>query len=317
MVNVWVRLILLLLFGLAVTAATEVYSIGLPKDWEQTVIFIEYQRIPGKPCLPRVTFDTPDEEKTALEYCPVGTGFLMRLCGNELLFSNKHIFSLQSEFPLFIRATNKAGRFVRLPINKSWHGHPHPSVDVAAARIDVPPGHDADDISKASFNEDGGRGREKPTSFLVKLQDLRVGDNVLLVGYPSSIPNILEILQTYDAPIFRAGIVSQKFPGVTRIRFREGKQQIEKELKDIFLIDAWSFPGNSGSPVFLEPTMLRYGEDRAQIDLSRPHIIGIQGATITNTGLSIVYAADAIEETAAQVQGAQCAPPLPVNTEKK
>jgi hypothetical protein len=32
--------------------------------------------------------------------------------------------------------------------------------------------------------------------------------------------------------------------------------------------------------------MLRYGEDRAHIDLSRPYIIGIQGAAISNTGLS-------------------------------
>lgn len=309
MVDVLVRIILLV--GFLITGVTDVYSIGLPKDWEQTVIFIEYKRIQGKPCLPKPAFDIPEEEKTALEYCPVGTGFLMRLCGNELLFSNRHVLTLQSQFPLYVRATNKMGQFSRFSI-KSWHGHPHSALDVAAAIIEVPAGHSGDSISQASFDEDSGRKHEKPTSFLVKLEDLRIGDNVLLVGYPSSIPNILKILQEHNAPIFRAGIVSQKLPGITRLEFREGNALIDRELKDIFLIDAWSFSGNSGSPVFLLPTMLRYGQDRSQINLSRPYIIGIQGATIGGTGLSIVYAADAIEETAALVPGAKCPPPIEV-----
>jgi|GEM_PF-5597602 len=304
MVNI-VRIILLI--GFLIAGATEVYSIGLPKNWEQAVIFIEYKRIPGKPCLPKLAFDKADEEKTALEYCPVGTGFLMRLCGNELLFSNRHVLALQSQFPLYVRATNKRGEFSRFSI-KSWHGHPHPAIDVAAANIEVPAGHSGDSISQTSFDEDSDRKHEKPTSFLAKLEDLRIGDNVLLVGYPSSIPNILEILKDHDAPIFRAGIVSQKLPGITRLKSQVGNS----EFKDIFLIDAWSFPGNSGSPVFLLPTMLRYGQDRSQINLSRPYIIGIQGATIPGTGLSIVYAADAIEVTAAIVPGAQCPPPLEV-----
>ena len=152
--------------------------------------------------------------------------------------------------------------------------------------------------------------------FFVKLEDLRVGDDVILVGYPSSIPGILEILQMYDAPIFRAGIISLKLPGVTRVRMQEGQASVEKHLKDIFLIDAWSFPGNSGSPVFLQPTMLRYDDDRPHINLNRPYIAGIQGASIANTGLTLVYAADGIEETASQFPGTQCPPPPPTKTQK-
>ena len=258
---------LILLFGVLFTGVANVYSIGLPKDWERAVIFIEYKRSSGKPCPPKLQFDKPDDEKNAMEYCAVGTGFLMRLCGHELLFSNRHVF--QSKFPLFVRATDKSGQFRRFAI-KVWHGHSNPAVDIAAAIIEVPPGHSGEDVSQISFNEDGDRRGDKPASFLVKLEDLRIGDNVLLVGYPSSIPNILEILDSHDAPIFRAGIVSQKFPGITRLKFREGTQQVDRELKDIFLIDAWSFPGNSGSPVFLQPTMLRYGQDRSHLNLSPP-----------------------------------------------
>jgi len=123
-------------------------------------------------------------------------------------------------------------------------------------------------------------------------------------------------LTKYDAPIFRAGIVSQKYPGITRLKMQVGQVSVDKYLKDFFLIDAWSFSGNSGSPVFLQPTKLRYGDDRPLINLNRPYIVGIQGASMQNTGLTIVYAADGIEETAAQFPGAQCPPPLPTKTQK-
>jgi hypothetical protein len=87
-------------------------------------------------------------------------------------------------------------------------------------------------------------------------------------------------------------------------------------MKDFFLIDARAFHGNSGSPVFLLPTMLRYGDDRPHIDLNRPYIVGILAAGISYSDLAIVYAADGIEETAAQFPGAQCPPPLSAKTEK-
>jgi hypothetical protein len=148
----------------------------------------------------------------------------------------------------------KTGEFVRLKVGP-WQSNPHPEIDIAASLIELPEGAESDDFLVYAFNEDTDRQAKEPQSFLVKLEDLRVGDEVLLVGYPSSIPNVLEILQTYDAPIFRAGIVSLKLPGVTRLKTQEGQALVDKYLKDFFLIDAWSFPGNSGSPVFLQPTL--------------------------------------------------------------
>lgn len=294
-----------------ILGAIEANSIGLPETWERTVVFVEYKRFSGKPCLPNTQFNSADEEKTAPEYCPVGSGFLMKICEKSLLFSNRHVLSAQSRLPLVVRVKNKAGEFVRLKVG-SWQGNPHPEIDIAAALIKLPKGAKIDDFLFSFFNEDQDRKAQDPQSFLLKLKDLRVGDNVLLVGYPSSIKGVLEILQTYDASIFRGGIVSQKLPGVTRLKV----QNSDTSLKDFFLIDAWSFPGNSGSPVFLLPTILQYGNDRPHIKLNRPYIVGIQGATFPGTGLTIVFAADGIEETAAQFPGAQCPPPLPVKTEK-
>lgn len=110
----------------------------------------------------------------------------------------------------------------------------------------------------------------------------------------------------HDAPIFRGGVVSQKFPGSTRLKMDGGV----RDLKDIFLIDAWAFPGNSGSPVFLRPSALRYTVDRPNVNLTRPYIAGVQGAAMGGTGLTIVYGADGIEAVAAQFPDAKCPAPL-------
>jgi Trypsin-like peptidase domain len=314
MTKVWMRRVILVAFIL-ILGATEGNGIGLSERWERAVVFVEYKRLPGRPCLPDTQFKSPNEEKTALEYCPVGSGFLMHICGNTLLFSNRHVLSLQPQIPLVVRMKKKTGEFVRLKVG-TWQSNPHPEIDIAASFIELPEGAENEVFLAFAFNEDKDRQAKEPQSNLVKLEDLRVGDEVLLVGYPSSIPNVLEILQTYDAPIFRGGIVSLKLPGVTSLKMREGQASVQKSLKDIFLIDAWSFPGNSGSPVFLQPILLQYGNDRSHINFNRPYIVGIQGVTISGTGLTIVYAADGIEETAAQFPGAQCPLPLPTKTQK-
>jgi len=67
--------IVVAVFTFLFARATEVAAIGLPENWEHAVLFIEYKRSPGEPCPPKAKFDSPDEEKAALEYCAVGTGF--------------------------------------------------------------------------------------------------------------------------------------------------------------------------------------------------------------------------------------------------
>ncbi len=287
----------------------EAESRALPEGWERTVVFVEVERSAGIPCPPADMFKVPDDEKAAPAYCARGTGFIMNICGNTLLFTNRHV--LASSRPLFVRMSDKAGKFVRLQIGE-WRGHSDLAVDIAAAFINLPKGAKTEDFNVTVFNEDRDRRAEKPQSFLAKLEDLRVGDDVLLVGYPSEIPDVLQILQTYDQPIFRGGVVSAKFPGLTRLKVRQETGAIvETQLKDMFFIDAWSFGGNSGSPVFLQPVVGRYQGDRPHLPLGRSHIIGVQGATIPRTGLTIVYAADGIEQTAAQFPGAKCPATIP------
>jgi hypothetical protein len=314
MTRVWTQRIILAA-AMLIIGASDGYSIGLPKNWERAVVFLEHKRFPGKPCQPNTQFTSPDEEKTAPGYCPVGSGFVMKICGQSLLFSNRHVLSQQSKFPLVVRMENKAGKFERFNIG-DWKGHPHDEIDIAASFVDTPEGFKIEDFVFSFFNEDTDRKAKEPQSFLVKLEDLRVGDDVLLVGYPSSIPGVLDILQAYDAPIFRAGIVSQKFPGVTRLKRWKGGALVEEPMRDFFLTDARAFPGNSGSPVFLLPTRVRYGNDRPHVNLNRPYIVGVLAAGLVQSDLAVVYAADGIEETAAQFPGAKCPPPLSTQPHK-
>jgi hypothetical protein len=80
----------------------------------------------------------------------------------------------------------------------------------------------------------------------------------------------------------------------------------DREIADIFLLDSWAFPGNSGSPVFWKPTITMYSDRGFMIE--RPYIIGVVSAILPNTGLAIIQAADGIESTVAQFPGATCIP---------
>ena len=61
-----------------------------------------------------------------------------------------------------------------------------------------------------------------------------IGDEVVVVGYPAIIADI----QKPDVHIIRHGMVSSKLGN------------------DMILVDAFTFPGNSGGPVFWKPSLL-------------------------------------------------------------
>jgi len=69
-----------------------------------------------------------------------------------------------------------------------------------------------------------------PLEMAAKYESVSVGDDIFVSGFPSS---VIEL----EAPALRSGIVSSKL----------GDKMI--------LIDALTFPGNSGGPVFWKPTM--------------------------------------------------------------
>ena len=242
--------------GVLLSQPAWVFGIGLPDRWEHAVFVIETSRPSGRTCLPHVKWTrSEDEEAAQPEFCPVATGFLMRICGQTVLISNRHVFEGRSN--LFIRAARKAGGVLRLPVG-TWQAHPNPKIDLAASLVGLAPGIQEAEVDLTAFNEDGNRQAVEPTSFFLDLSQLRAGDEILTVGFPASIPGIREILKMHGRPLLRGGVISLILPNEITIGNRE--------FTDIFLVDSWAFQGNSGGPVFRKPTLERYSDRGFQLN---------------------------------------------------
>jgi hypothetical protein len=318
----------MMVFALSLLQPSWALSAGLPDRWERAVYVIEISRPYGLACPPPWRRTTSLAEEAAQpEFCPVATGFLMRICGQDVLISNRHVFARQtmrlvsrehiSEYGVhhFIRVERTSGGLLRLPVGGTWRAHPNSKIDLAASLISLPPNVEKAEIDFTFFDEDKDRQAATPTSFFLDLSQLRAGDEILTVGFPASIPEIREILKTHGRPLLRGGIISLILPEEITIG--------DREFADILLVDSWIFQGNSGGPVFWKPTLQRYA-DRG-FNIRRPYIVGVvsdflswdaaiqprtQSVQIAsvNAGLSIVQAASGIEKTVAQLPGASCIP---------
>jgi hypothetical protein len=270
--------LLMVVLSISLLQPAWVLSIGLPDRWERAVYIIEISRPPGWTCPPWRETTSAEEEAEQPEFCPAATGFLMRIFGQSVLISNRHVFE-QQIVPLvsggrvvahhrinrFICAEQKSGGSLRLPVGGQWRAHPNPKIDLAASRIGVPTGVKEEEIDITFFDEDADRRAAKPTSFFLDLSQLHAGDEILTTGFPASIPAIRDILKTHGKPLLRGGVISLILPGNITISNRE--------FADIFLVDSWNFQGNSGSPVFWKPTLQRYVDRGFKIE--RPYIIGV------------------------------------------
>jgi hypothetical protein len=255
---------------------------------------------------------TSEQEKDLPQFCPGGaTGFLMHICNKTLLISNRHVFSSGRPGPLFVRFKKKNGEQHRFAIGRNWRAHPDNWIDIAASAIELPSGMSMTDFidqyETASFNEDTGRTSNTPSTFFMSLDDVRVGDDVMFLGFPLSIPEVQEILKTKSVPLMRSGVVSMKLPGNTKL--------LKTTVNNVLFVDSWAFQRNSGSPVFSRPTIGSYEGDRPHLKRSRPFIIGIISGFLpwpvvsgigVNSGLAIVESAEGIEPTVEQFPDAKC-----------
>lgn len=272
-----VNTILLLAFAFSTRADAQVY---LPKYWEKCAVMIEkeWQDTNG-------TIDTLGH----------GTGFLFTdsLLG-DFLITNRHI--LKGRPLIFIRY-NKAEfdvktdkiRYHREPCPLTdadgrplWKGHPDSEVDVAAVRIGKPR-----DVSVDARLFDYQRFKY--------IDDLEVGEDVYFFGFPLGIVGRKGM---GDFPILRSGIVSYKSLELTRI----GDAIIDSAM---FLIDGFSFAGNSGSPLLTRATSQTkaklIGIIRGHVRNMEQHVVGPDTITFEqNTGLAIAECADRIRETLEQ-----------------
>jgi hypothetical protein len=288
--------ITLLILTLSVTANSQ-----LPVNWEKCVVMIEKER---------------SKLDGTLDTVAHGTGFIFfdSTLGGYFLVTNRHI--LKNRDKIFIRL-NKAEfdpqkdkvSYLREPcplIGKDskplWKGHPNQNIDVAAVKLLLP-------------NKKINNTRLEYPRFK-NFDNLEVGEDVYFFGFPLGVSGLKG---RGDFPILRSGIVSYKSFESTWI----GDIIIDSSM---FLIDGFSFGGNSGSPVLTRFTPFTKTKKAMLAGIISGHIplvdsiiveknlffLQPQGDTVLikkrpntltfehNTGLAIAICADRIRETLEQ-----------------
>lgn len=220
-----VGIAVLLIFTFSTTANSQS---DLPVGWEKCVAMIE-KEVQNK----NGTIDTMMH----------GTGFLFfDSTLGMFLITNRHI--LRGKDLILIRYNKfyfdprkDIVRYHREPcqlIDKDskplWKGHPNSKIDVAAIKLNYP-----------SVKVDVTR--LQPSRFK-NFDSLEVGEDVYFFGFPLWVEGLKG---RGDFPILRSGIVSYKAFELTLI----GHTYIDSAM---FLIDGFSFGGNSGSPVLTRAT---------------------------------------------------------------
>lgn len=233
----------------------------------------------------------------------VGSGFLVgrRENGNSdqstiYIITNKHV--VQNHNLLYVRFNNRWGVGVNdlqislVNLNTyNYSTHPNPNVDIAAIQI-LPQVVLDNHLSLSFFDE------ESHTLTLEQMRTTGVdeGGLVYALGFPMNLVN-----DSIKAPICRLGCISR----ITDA-FLAGQGAVN------FLVDAQTFPGNSGGPIISRPEYTSIANTPSN---SSANLIGILSAYIPyrdtlvsqqtgqpamireeNSGLTIVHPVDRIKE---------------------
>lgn len=172
---------------------------------------------------------------------PIATGFLIRKEGLFILVTAKHVVfnSSKNEFidqNLLMFASGKNNDTIIIPISHfknlfdtDWFFHPDENIDIAIIPI--------------SFDEEIMNIRVIPPKYRLTIDQIHELFEVFYLSYQPGIE-----YEDWVDPILRTGTISR----------------INKDKT--FLIDGFSFPGNSGSPVFTKPEFSIQREDIIILD---------------------------------------------------
>jgi hypothetical protein len=240
-------------------------------------------------------------------FVQLGTAFLV---GNRtdgvFVISNRHVFDNRETVILRVhQADNRPSVLFLVHLRTSsgtplWIGHPDSRVDIAAVKLSLD--------SAITLNDVEPRITTIQFSLFADSSDVVEGDDVFFIGFPLG-------LRTTDNsyPLLRAGTVAllptEDFL-VTASQDTIGK--------DIYLLDAMSIGGSSGSPVFMKPGLNRpvrepglWGNVTKSklIGILSGHVVDLQpvstpsgkGVASGNAALAIVHPASQILETIRQL----------------
>lgn len=190
----------------------------LPAEWSKTIVLIEQLK---------------QDEKGENIFVSFGTGFITEYENFNILVTCKHVvFDKEQKnyipnlYTSFNQKDETLGRrsleTLKNDLGINWFFHKNPNIDLAIMPFGI--NQTKDDIKRMSKD------------MFEKIDDLAAGEEIFFLGFPA-----LGIKMDKNIkPIVRSGIIAL---------IQDDKT---------FLIDANVFPGNSGSPVFLKPSVMDF-----------------------------------------------------------
>lgn len=208
-------------------------------------------------------------ESNTKDFQIIGTGFLVDFNQKTHLITNKHVIdNLDDFYVIFTGSEIIDNRYLRISNrNSQYHRtHYHENDDVDVAMIEI-----KEELLLFSKTTKIKISTQSMKISEMREKDFREGTEVLVLGHPM---NISKFNNYY--PVVRGGIISQ----ISNL--------FEKNytIKTI-LLDAFTFPGNSGGPVVINYRNVN-------------HLIGIVSSYISpdgkNVGITNIFAFDHIFE---------------------
>jgi hypothetical protein len=196
--------------------------------------------------------------------------------------------------PLWLSANTPSGKVLLEPDfqERHWYLHPtDPTADVAVTPFGVTPDMDLVTVSCGAML----------TPQKIRDYEIGVGDEVFFPGLFYDIPG-----STQNTPILRHGNLAMFPADQVQVDLQNGKS----EFMDVYLVEARSIKGLSGSPVFVRESVAVCGRNNKGMwvkakAVSRFHLLGLMSGhwdTAThpkgvNAGIAFVVPAHKILET--------------------
>jgi hypothetical protein len=247
-----------------------------------------------------------------------GSGFLVFRevkdgSGQVFLVTNKHVLPHEGKkMSISIRVLTKVGdksevKVLDVPIIGDDGKFLATIVENSNKEVDVAAVNITEEIVKNNVQAEPIPYALFVTKDKIKSENINVGDEIFLLGYPSAIFDPRNI-----SPILRVGIISTTPLDGFAFNDKLKNDYGLPDKIDGFLIDANVFPGSSGSLVILKPQASTIGPQGETVIGSKkiPYLLGIVSMSIPiddialssrqRMGLGVVYSADTIKETIEQ-----------------
>ena len=103
---------------------------------------------------------------------------------------------------------------------------------------------------------------------ILKELDIRMGDEIIVIGFPQSYPLGLKHI-TSNLPLIRAGIIASHIGENLVDNHKESDETYRKRILGGFLVNGAIIPGSSGSPVILKPITTWNVRGQIQMQVTR------------------------------------------------